>query len=56
MPNNTAWFRRILISWLIVLTPLTAKAAENHPRLFIDKERITEKNGANPISNPRIED
>ena len=40
MPNNTAWFRRILISWLIVVTPLTAKAAENHPRLFIDKERI----------------
>ncbi|MDJ0747348.1 MAG: hypothetical protein QNJ32_28970 [Xenococcaceae cyanobacterium MO_167.B27] len=42
MQNNTPWFNRILTSWLILLTPLAAQAEENHPRLFINQERINQ--------------
>lgn len=42
MQNNAPWFSRILMSWLIVLIPLAAQAEENHPRLFINQERINQ--------------
>ena len=42
MQNNIACLSHILMSWLIILTPLAAQAEENHPRLFINQERINE--------------
>ncbi len=42
MQNTTAWLSRILMSWLIVFIPLAAQAEENHPRLFINQERINQ--------------
>ena len=42
MSKNTAWVNRILMSWLIVLTPSVVRAEKNHPCLFINEERINQ--------------